>query len=61
MNKTQILGLVRHLLTFGAGFLIAKGQLDDANAQNIIGAVIAVIGGVWSATSPEKAMPAPQP
>jgi hypothetical protein len=55
MNKTQVLGLVRHLLTFGSGFLIAKGKLDMTGAETIIGAVLALIGGVWSVFSPEKA------
>jgi len=54
MNKTQILGLVRHLLTFGSGFLIAKGKLDITGAETIIGAVLALIGGVWSVIAPEK-------
>jgi hypothetical protein len=54
MNKTQVLGLVRHLLTFGSGFLIAKGKLDMTGAETIIGAVLALVGGVWSVFSPEK-------
>lgn len=54
MNKSQILGIVRHVLTFGAGFLIAKGKLDAPGAENIIGGLLAVIGGVWSAVAPEK-------
>jgi len=54
MNKTQILGIVRHLLTFGSGFLIAKGKLDITGAETIIGATLALIGSVWSVLSPEK-------
>lgn len=54
MNKTQVLGLIRHLLTFGSGFLIAKGKLDITGAETIIGAALALVGSVWSVISPEK-------
>ena len=48
MNKKVILAIVRHTLTFVGGIFIAKGTIDEALAQEIIGAVMAVIGGVWS-------------
>jgi len=54
MNKVQILGVLRHILTFGAGFLIAKGKLDASGAESIIGGLLAVVGGVWSVIAPEK-------
>lgn len=54
MNKTQVLGIVRHLLTFGSGFLIAQGKLDIHGAETLIGAALALIGGIWSIFSPEK-------
>jgi hypothetical protein len=54
MNKTQVLGIVRHVLTFGAGFLIAKGKLEPGAAESLIGGLLTVIGGVWSIVSPEK-------
>jgi hypothetical protein len=54
MNQTQILGLIRHLLTFGGGLLVGKGILDEESAAQIIGATVTVIGGVWSAIAPEK-------
>lgn len=54
MNKTQVLGIVRHVLTFGAGFLIAKGKLELGAAESLIGGLLTVIGGVWSIISPEK-------
>jgi len=28
MNKEKILGIVRHILTFGGGYAVAKGYLD---------------------------------
>ena len=54
MNKTQILGIIRHVLTFGAGFLVASGKLDLNGAETIIGAALALVGSVWSVISPEK-------
>jgi len=54
MNKQQVLGIVRHVLTFGAGFLIAKGKLEPGAAESLIGGLLTVIGGVWSIISPEK-------
>ena len=54
MNQTQILGLIRHILTFGGGVLVAKGILDEGVATELVGALITLIGGVWSAAAPEK-------
>jgi hypothetical protein len=46
--KDAILGLVRHLLTFGGGYVVAKGWLDDATANAVVGALITVFGAGWS-------------
>jgi hypothetical protein len=48
MNKESILGLIRHLFTFGGGALVTKGLADEAEMQQLIGALITVIGAVWS-------------
>jgi len=44
----SILGFVRHVLTFGGGFLVANGAVTDADAQAIIGALVTLIGVAWS-------------
>lgn len=44
----SILGLLRHLLTFGGGIAVAKGYTDEATATSLIGAVVTLIGGAWS-------------
>ena len=54
-------GQIRHIFTFAAGFLVAKGvfsqDVADQIANNIdplltsIGALIGIIGAVWSAKS----------
>lgn len=50
MKKEMILGLVRHTLTFIGGILIMKGIVDEATFTEISGALITLIGGVWSVT-----------
>jgi len=47
-QKEQALGVIRHILTFGSGLIVANGVLDDATAQTIIGSVMALIGAIWS-------------
>ena len=51
MNKDQILGLVRHLLTFVGGFLITKGIIDETTSVEAIGAITTLIGTIWSVLS----------
>ena len=48
MNKEQILGIVRHVLTFIGGFLITKGLIDETIVTEVIGGVSTLIGAVWS-------------
>lgn len=55
MNKEQVLGLVRHALTFVGGILITKGLLDAGTSSEIAGAVITLIGSVWSVLSKKQA------
>lgn len=59
MNKEVILGVIRHLLTASGGFVVAKGLVDDAATwEPIVGAIVTVVGFVWSAFAPEKKTPA---
>jgi len=48
MSKDQVLGVVRHVLTIGAGYLVGAGHMDDATAQQAVGAVLGLVGVVWS-------------
>ena len=48
MNKEQVLGVIRHTLTFVGGILIVKGIATEAMTEEVIGAVITAIGAVWS-------------
>jgi hypothetical protein len=48
MNKDMLLGFIRHLLTFGGGFLATKGVASTSNIELGIGAIVTLIGVVWS-------------
>ncbi len=54
MNKQQALGVIRHVLTIAGGFAIAKGLGSEESIGEIVGALLVVIGGVWSIITPEK-------
>ena len=47
-TKEQVMGVVRHTLTFLGGIVVAKGIADDAVVTEIIGAVVTLVGAVWS-------------
>ena len=55
MNKEQVLGIVRHILTFAGGIVVSKGLLDEATMTAVVGAVITIGGALWSILAPEKA------
>ena len=48
LNKEQILGIVRHTLTFGGGIVVMKGLVDEATVTEIIGGVMTLTGTIWS-------------
>ena len=48
MTKEAILGIIRHALTFGGGFLVAKGYADAGALDQGVAALITVIGLGWS-------------
>ncbi len=48
VNKEQVMGLIRHGLTFVGGCLVANGILTDAMSADIVGACMALIGTIWS-------------
>ncbi|MDQ2080242.1 hypothetical protein RA307_08620 [Xanthobacteraceae bacterium Astr-EGSB] len=55
MNKEQVLGVVRHILTFAGGIVVSKGLLDETTMTAVVGAVITIGGALWSILAPEKA------
>ena len=51
LTKEQVLGIIRHTLTFVGGILIMKGIIDEGPVQEIIGGVITLTGTIWSVVS----------
>ncbi|MBC8009959.1 MAG: hypothetical protein H7067_07670 [Burkholderiales bacterium] len=62
-NKDTILSVIRHVLTFGGGFLVAKGVVSDSALATLIPALVAAVGAVWGAAdeflAARKAAPVP--
>jgi hypothetical protein len=50
MNE-QLKGLIRHVLTFVGGIAVAKGIFDESSVSEVIGAVMTIVGTVWSIAS----------
>lgn len=48
MNREQILGIIRHVLTAIGAILVIKGYSDEATITMIVGAVMAAVSGIWS-------------
>jgi len=48
MKKEIVFGIIRHTLTFFGGILVLKGVLDEAALSEMTGAIITIVGGVWS-------------
>jgi hypothetical protein len=53
--KDQLLGLIRHALTFVGGIIVAKGVIDANLSEELIGGVMTLVGGVWSVINKKKA------
>lgn len=48
MNKEQILGIIRHALTFVGGVFVLRGYIDESLAEQISGGLVTLIGTIWS-------------
>jgi hypothetical protein len=48
VNQTQIFGIIRHALTFGAGFIAAKGWINAGDVPQIVSAAMTLAGVLWS-------------
>jgi hypothetical protein len=51
VQKEQILGLVRHGLTFIGGILVAKGLASEGQIMDMVGMLMTFIGTLWSVLS----------
>lgn len=54
MKKEQILGILRHSLTFIGGLLVMKGLVEETTANEIVGSVITLVGTIWSIVEKTK-------
>lgn len=48
MTKEQVLGIIRHTLTFAGGLLVMKGIVDEGTVSEIIGGIVTLTGTIWS-------------
>ena len=48
LTKEQLLGIVRHTLTFIGGIVIARGLVDETLVTECIGGVLTLTGAIWS-------------
>jgi len=55
LSKEQILGIIRHSLTFVGGIVVMKGLTDEATVTEIIGGVMTLTGTIWSIVDKAKA------
>lgn len=55
MSKEQVIGIVRHALTFVGGIFVLKGYLDESLVGEIIGGAVTLIGTIWSVVAKKQA------
>jgi hypothetical protein len=48
LSKEQIMGIIRHGLTFVGGIFIMKGLVSESVVSDIIGGVLTLTGAIWS-------------
>lgn len=54
MDKDTVLSGIRHLLTFAAGFLASKFNLDGETVNTIIAGIVALFSAFWSVYTATK-------
>jgi hypothetical protein len=54
MTKEQVLGILRHTLTFAGGILLMKGIIDESTWTEISGSTLTLIGAIWSVIDKNK-------
>jgi len=54
MSKEAILGIVRHVLTFGGGFLTQSGLASGDQVTTGVSAIVTLVGLVWSVLNKKK-------
>lgn len=55
LTREQLIGIVRHGLTFIGGVVVMKGLVDESTMTEITGGVLTLVGAVWSIIEKNKA------
>ena len=48
LTKEQIMGIIRHALTFVGGIFVMKGLVDETTVTEIVGGAMTLPGAIWS-------------
>jgi hypothetical protein len=56
MSKEQIFGVIRHTFTTIGGIVVAQGYISDSLFAELSGAVLALVGVVWSILAKNEAV-----
>lgn len=56
LTKEQVLGIVRHSLTFIGGIFVMKGLVDETMVTEVVGGVVSLIGAIWSIVAKRQAI-----
>jgi hypothetical protein len=48
LSKEQIMGIIRHALTFVGGIFVMKGLVDETTVTEIVGGAMTLTGAIWS-------------
>jgi hypothetical protein len=54
LTREQILGIVRHTLTFIGGIVVMKGLIDEGTMTEIVGGIVTLTGTIWSIIAKNK-------
>jgi hypothetical protein len=54
LTREQVLGIVRHTLTFVGGIIVTKGLIDESTLTEIVGAAVTLTGAIWSVITKNK-------
>jgi len=54
LTREQVLGIVRHALTFIGGIIVMKGLVDETTVTEIVGGIVTLTGTIWSIIAKNK-------
>lgn len=54
MTKDQVLGIIRHAITFVGAILVLKGITNESVVNEVAGSVISLVSIVWSVLSKKE-------